>query len=279
MPATVSDLLALFDITDEGEGRYRGPQPNTQWQRLFGGQVLAQSLYAAMLSVPGERLPHSVHGYFMRPGVNTVAPTFNVTALRDGGSFSTRSVSTMQEDQNIFLAVASFQGPEEGLTHTAEQPTDVTSPEDSPLLAQVLEAQFGHPMPMLSEWDALEVRLASGPQSSPQGPRMRAWVKTQAPLPDDPRVHIAVMAYLSDITLLSVAVAQHEVELLSPEVMMASLDHAMWFHRPFRADEWLLYDMVSPSASGARGYCQGRLFQDGHVVASAVQEGLIRIQS
>lgn len=182
-----------------------------------------------------------------------------------------------QGDRQIFQLSASFHVPEPGLSHSSAQPLDVSAPEESRPMREVLEERFGRQVRRLSEWDALDVRLASAPQPSDGGGMMRAWVRTQGKLPDDPGLHAAVLAYLSDITLLSVSTVQHQVQFMSPNMRAASVDHAMWFHRPFRADEWLLYDMVSPSASGARGFCTGRLYQGGLAVASCAQEGLIRV--
>ena len=269
--------MQLFDLVEVGKGKFRGPQPDTQWQRLFGGQVMAQSLVAAMRTVPENRVVHSLHGYFLRPGSREEPLRFGVEHVRDGRTFSARRVITRQHDDVIFDLNVSFQEPEEGFSHSAVQPESVAAPEDSSPLGQVLEERFGAPIRMLSEWDALDVRLASTPVPSQNGGVMRAWVRTQDAMPEDPRLHAAVLAYLTDLLLLSVSTVQHEVEFLSPNLQTASIDHAMWFHRPAHCDRWLLYDMVSPSASGARGFCQGRLFQDGKLVASCAQEGLIRL--
>ncbi|MCC2593115.1 acyl-CoA thioesterase II [Tessaracoccus sp. OS52] len=277
MPHTVEDLVALFDILQVGDLKFRGPQPDTYFQRLFGGQVLAQTLWAAMQTVPDDRPVHSLHAYFLRPGSPNAPLRFEVDDLRNGRTFSARRVVTRQGDDEIFQLNCSFQLPEPGLDHSAKPPTDVSAPEDCPPLRGVLEEQFGSRLHHLSEWDALDVRLASEPRPSDQGGVMRAWVRTQTPLPDDGRLHAAVAAYLSDITLLSVSTVQHELAFMSPGLQAASVDHAMWFHRPFRSDEWLLYDMISPSTSGARGFCKGSLYQDGLLVASCAQEGLIRV--
>ena len=277
MPQTVDELIGLFELTQTGDLTFRGPQPRTVLQRLFGGQVLAQSLMAAMHTVDGTRVVHSLNAYFLRPGDPETPLTLEVEVLRDGRSFSARRVVAKQTDRTIFQLSASFHIPEPGLSHSSRQPDDVSAPEDSRPMREVLEEQFGRQVRRLSEWDALDVRLASPPRPSPEGGIMRAWVRTQGPLPDDPGLHAAVLAYLSDITLLSVSTVQHEVEFMSPTLRAASIDHAMWFHRPFRADNWLLYDMVSPSASGARGFCTGRLYQGGLAVASCAQEGLVRV--
>lgn len=277
MPKTVDDLIRLFELQQVGDLSFRGPQPETMLQRLFGGQVLAQSLVATMHTVPAERSVHSLNAYFLRPGSPDEPLRFKVEELRDGRSFSARRVVTRQGDAEIFELTASFQVPEDGLSHSATMPTDVLAPEDSPSMRDVMERRFGFKLALLAEWDALDVRLATPARHAAEGGTMRAWVKTADAMPDDPRLHAAVLAYLSDITLLSVSSVPHEVEFLSPSMQAASIDHAMWFHRPMRVDQWLLYDMVSPSASGARGFCQGRLFQHGQAVASCAQEGLIRV--
>ena len=276
MPRDVAELVALFDLDKTGETQFRGPQPDTRMQRLFGGQVLGQTLVAAAGTVAPDRLIHSLSAYFLRPGATDIPLDFDVEIVRDGNTFSNRRVVTRQGDKIIFQMTASFQEPEEGLDHTAATPTDVAPPEACPGLREVLERRFGANVAFLSEWDALDVRLAARPNKADAGGTMKAWVRTKSAMPDSPLLHAAVLAYLSDITLLSVATVPHEVEFLSPKMQAASIDHVMWFHRPVRVDQWLLYDMTSPSASHARGFAMGRLFQDGAAVASCAQEGLLR---
>ncbi|HJE52552.1 MAG TPA: acyl-CoA thioesterase II [Tessaracoccus flavescens] len=276
MPKDVAELIALFDLEKTGEAQFRGPHPNTQMQRLFGGQVLAQTLVAAARTVAPDRLIHSLSAYFLRPGATDAPMDFDVEIVRDGNTFSNRRVVTSQDGRVIFQMTASFQEPEDGLDHTATTPTDVSDPEACPQLREVLERRFGANVAFVSEWDALDVRLAARPDKADAGGTMKAWVRTKQPMPDDQLLHAAVLAYLSDITLLSVATVPHEVEFLSPTMQAASIDHVMWFHRPVRVDEWLLYDMTSPSASHARGFAVGRLFQGGAAVASCAQEGLLR---
>jgi acyl-CoA thioesterase-2 len=277
VPKDVAELIALFDLTETGPLSFRGPVPNTRLQRLFGGQVLGQTLVAASLTVPDDRLIHSLNAYFLRPGAIDTPLDFEVEVMRDGSTFSNRRIIARQADRVIFEMTASFQTPEEGLDHSAAEPTDVAPPESCPPLGEVLRRRFGANVEFLSEWDALDVRLAARPDKAEAGGTMKAWVRTRQALPDEPLLHAAVLAYLSDITLLSVTTVPHEVEFLSPSMQAASIDHAMWFHRPVRVDEWLLYDMTSPSASHARGFAVGRLFQRGEAVASCAQEGLIRV--
>ncbi|MEZ5085845.1 MAG: acyl-CoA thioesterase II [Tessaracoccus sp.] len=279
MPRDVDDLLSLFALRQLGENTWIGPQPNTLLQRLFGGQVLAQTLMAASKTVAEERLPHSLNAYFLRPGSPDEPLVFEVERTRDGNTFSNRRVTTTQAGRVIFAMTASFQGGETGLDHSALEPGDYVHrpPEDCPSLGEIFVERFGAASPILAEWDALDVRLAGPPRRVERGGSMKAWVRTRDHMPDDPMLHLATLAYLSDITLLSVSTVPHEVAFLSPKMQMASVDHAMWFHRPVRVDDWLLYDMDSPSASNARGFSTGRLFQKGQIVASCAQEGLIRL--
>lgn len=277
MPRDVTELLNLFDLERTGESTFRGPQPRTHLQRLFGGQVLGQTLVAAAGTVDPERPVHSLNAYFLRPGHNDLPLDFEVEVSRDGNTFSNRRVVTRQGDRVIFEMTCSFQRREPGLDHSAAEPLDVQPPEASPSLKEVLERRFGGGIAMLSEWDALDVRLAARPDATASGGSMRAWVRTKEPMPENPLLHSAVLAYLSDTTLLSVTTVPHAIEFLSPSMQIASIDHAMWFHRPVHVDGWLLYDMISPSASNARGFAMGRLFQDGVAVASCAQEGLIRV--
>lgn len=283
MPQNTAELLSLLNLELIEPGVFRGPHPDTKLQRLFGGQVLAQALTAAQQEAPADRLAHSIAAYFLRPGRIDIPMIFEVENLRDGGSFSTRRVVARQAGKVIFTLVASFQIAEDGLDHQDPMPGNVPNPEDCPPLVDVIEQRFGRPMPIFEEWDALDVRWAddSTPHGTLPGPghgaQMRVWVKTVGSLPANQGTHQAIAAYLSDITLLGVSTLPHRVSFLSPNMQAASLDHSMWFHRSVKADSWLLYDMVSPSASHARGFSTGRLFQEGRLVATCAQEGLIRV--
>lgn len=283
MPQTTQELIDLLTLEEIEPGVYRGPHPNTPLQRLFGGQVLAQSLTAAQLSAPDDRLVHSLNAYFLRPGRVDIPMIFEVENLRDGGSFSSRRVVARQDGAVIFTLSASFQIAEDGLDHHDRLPGDVASPDDCPALVDVITSRFKRRLPIFAEWDALDVRWADDSTrhgsmtAESHGAHMRVWVRTTSELPDDPNIHQAVLAYLSDITLLGVSTLPHRVTFLSPQMQAASIDHAMWFHRSVRADQWMLYDMVSPSASHARGFSSGRLFQDERLIASCAQEGLIRM--
>ncbi|NLE99229.1 MAG: acyl-CoA thioesterase II [Propionibacterium sp.] len=278
MPKDVAGLVGLFELEQIDDLTWRGPQPDTLFQRLFGGQVLAQTLVAASRSVAADRLIHSLSSYFLRPGSPDEPLVFEEERVRDGSTFSNRRVVTKQFGKAIFVLQASFQEAEPGLEHTAQQPyLGLTPPDEARSLRDVLEDTFGSHMEILSEWDALDVKLAAEPTNDENGAGLRAWVRTKTEMPADPLLHNAVLAYLSDITLLSVTTIPHQVQLMSPNLQSASIDHSMWFHRPIKTDQWLLYDMRSPSAAGARGFCVGRLYQNGVTVASCAQEGLLRL--
>lgn len=280
VPATTAELVDLLELTREGASDFRGHHPKTMMQRTYGGQVLAQALTAAYATVPDDRVAHSLHAYFLRPGAASSDITYSVNPVRDGKTFNTRRITASQGEE-IFIMSASFHGLEPGLEHSDPMPHDVPGPEQCPTLVEVMDARFGvHPI--WREWDALDVRFVG--DSSPGGTikpgrhvaSMRVWVRSQGTLPEELRIHQAVLAYLTDLTLLSVSAVPHPVVFMSDQLQTASIDHVIWFHREFRADRWLLYDMYSPSASHALGYSSGRLFQDGRLVASCAQEGLIR---
>ena len=282
MPQSVAELVELLELEEIEVGLYRGKQARTALQRVVGGQVLAQALMASSDTVPAERRLHSMHAYFIRPGRTDVPIVFGVENLRDGGSFSSRRVVARQGGSVIFFAASSFHVPEEGFAHQDVMPSDVPPPEDCPILSDVMSSVTGRPRSLWeSEWGALEVRYIGdsrpgGTLTDPDHPALsRVWIRTAGDLPDDPRMHQSALAYGSDLTLLSASTTPHAV-FLGFNVQGASLDHAMWFHRPFRADRWLLYDQVSPSASSALGLSTGRLFQDGQLVCTVAQEGLIR---
>lgn len=280
MPATTAELVELLELNRQDESVFTGHHPQTIMQRTYGGQVLAQALNAAYATVPHGRIAHSLQAYFLRPGSVGSDIAYRVDRVRDGKTFSTRRITARQDDE-IFTMSASFHAIETGLDHSDPMPLEVPGPDECPTLVEVMDARFGA-QPIWREWDALDVRFvgdsSSGGSIKPgrHVASMRVWARTHGPLPDDLRIHQAVLAYLSDLTLLSVSTVPHPVVFLSHELQTASIDHVMWFHRKFRADRWLLYDMFSPSASHALGYSSGRLFQDGRLVASCAQEGLIR---
>lgn len=285
MSFAVAELIGLLDLETRGPDSFRGTSPQTGWQRIFGGLVVAQALVAATRTVE-DRAPHALHGVFMRPGDPAVPIDFSVTRLRDGRSFATRHCLALQHGIAIFTLTASFQAAEDGFDHQIAMP-DVPPPEALPNEAEIL-ARFGARLPpgvrrYLERERPIEVRPVSigrftaPPGAGPALPVQQVWMRATGAMPDDPALHRVVLAYLSDMTLLDTALLAHGRSLFEPGLQVASLDHALWFHRPARVDEWLLYAQDSPSASGARGLARGSIFaRDGTLVASVAQEGLIR---
>ncbi len=278
MPSSVEELIDLLDLEVIEDNLFRGRQPDTAMQRVFGGQVLAQSLVAAVRTVPPPLACHSLHSYFLRPGDTKVPIIYDVEKIRDGRSFSTRRVAARQHGRPIFFLTANFQVPEEGLEHQDLMP-EVPSPEAcAPRSAPDAERSEA----WLREWAALDVRKisssADGHAPDAAHPAFaRWWMKASAELPDDPVTQLAAFTYASDMTLLSATLVPHDRQIGASDLQVASLDHSIWFHRPFRADRWWLYDQISPAASGGRGLAIARVFtQDGQLVASVAQEGLIR---
>ncbi|MFB9619429.1 acyl-CoA thioesterase domain-containing protein [Brooklawnia cerclae] len=282
MPATTAELIELLHVVPADDDLFIGPHLSTHLQRTFGGQVLAQALMAAYATVRDEQVAHHLGAYFLRPGVADQDIEYVVDRVRDGRTFASRLVIAMQDGRVIFWMSASFHVPEDGLEHSDPLPQPAPLPEECPSLRDVMVERFGA-SELWNEWNALDVRFAGDSGASHQiTPRvhsshLRVWVRTTDAMPDDLRLHQAVMAYLSDITLLSASVVPHAVNFTSPRLMVRSIDHTMWFHRPFRADQWILYDQISPTASSSLGYSTGRLFQNGIMVGSASQEGLIRV--
>jgi acyl-CoA thioesterase-2 len=264
-PETLVDILDLERIEED---IFRGSSPEEGPQRVFGGQVAGQALVAAGRTVPPERAVHSLHAYFIRPGDPEVPIVYMVDRTRDGRSFSTRRVTAIQHGRAIFTLQASFHRAEGGLDHQVPMP-EAPDPESLP-------DPWGRPRP-------IEIRYTSGPPwartgGRPRGERNMVWLRARGPLPDDRLVHVCAVAYASDMSLLDSVLLAHGLTWDAEGLSAASLDHAMWFHGPFQADEWLLYVQESPAASGARGLAQGRIFRrDGRLVASVVQEGLIRV--
>ena len=282
MPQSLAELVDLLDLEEIEIGLFRARQPDTSLQRAFGGQVLAQALIAAARTVATRRVLHSLHAYFLRPGRTDIPIVYDVETIRDGRSFSSRRVVARQGGAVIFYLSSSFHDAEDGFEHADPVPEDVPGPDESPRLAEVLSRVSGRSAAIWErEWGVLDVRYVGdsregGNLVDPQHPaRARVWVRVEGELPEDRRLHQAALAYASDLTLLSATTVPHNV-FLGINVQGASLDHAMWFHRPFRADDWLLYDQVSPSASGGLGLATARLFQHGTLVADVAQEGLIR---
>lgn len=271
-------LVSLLDLEQLDTDLFRGKQPDTVRQRVYGGQVAAQALIAATRSVGSEFHVHSLHSYFLLPGDYNVPIIYDVERIRDGKSFATRRVLARQHGRPIYYQSLNFQLIEEGLEHQDAMP-DVKGPDEGLNLVELMQER-GSDDGLGKEWSALDVRwLGSsryGLDPDPLHPsKAQVWIRIDGRLSDDPLEHLAAFTYASDVSLLGATLAAHEVD--PNAVQMASLDHTIWFHRPFRADEWWLYDQWSPSAGGARGLSLGRVFtQDGTLVATTAQEGLIR---
>jgi acyl-CoA thioesterase-2 len=280
--AAVDQLLEVLDLKQLDAATFVGESPQVGAQRVFGGQVAGQALVAAGRTVDPSRVVHSLHGYFVRPGDPTVPIEFSVETIRDGRSFSVRRSTAEQHGKTIFFMSASFQVAEQGLDHHSPAPTGIPDPEDVPTMRDWLNKYPERERIFNAAPQAVDVRYLGVPGWVPPGDRaanaeQRVWMRIAGKLPDDPLLHACALTYASDLSLLDTVLSTHG-EVWGPGgVIGASLDHALWFHRPFRADEWFLYDCTSPSASGGRGLASGRLFtRDGRHIASAVQEGLLR---
>jgi acyl-CoA thioesterase-2 len=285
MIASAADLVANLDLETIEVDIFRGRSPQKGWKRVFGGQVIAQALVAASRTVEG-RAPHSLHAYFILPGDPLVPIVFEVDRIRDGKSFTTRRVVAIQHGKAIFSLAASFQIDEQGVEHAATMPPAPdpdTLPGPTDLLRSAGEAAQLRLQAFFDRIRPIEVRpidlsrYAPGARGLPREPRQSLWIRIAGRLPDDPAVHRAALAFLSDMTLLDTALAAHGFSVSDPEFQVASLDHALWFHRPCRADEWLLYVQDSPNSGGSRALTRGLLYsRTGVLVASVAQEGLIR---
>ena len=276
-------LLALLDLERIEHNIYRGHSPATGWQRVFGGQVVSQAVVAAQRTVEADRPIHSLHGYFMRPGDPAVPIVYEVDRIRDGRSFTTRRVVAIQHGRAIFSLSASFQVVEPGLEYQHPMP-DVPRPADLPSEEELKRQFLAHaPEPVRNYWQrqrAVEIRPTSLEHylsAEPLPPRQHVWVRGTGPVPDDRALRAAVLAYVSDMTLLDTSLFVHGRSIFDRSLQVASLDHAMWFHREFEPTEWLLYTQDSPNTVGARGLTRGSLYTEaGVLVASVAQEGLIR---
>lgn len=277
-------VIEILDLEEIEENHYRATSPSEGWQRVYGGQVIGQALVAASRTVEADRFAHSLHGYFLRPGDTSIPILFKVDRIRDGKSFTTRRVEAVQNGRAIFTMAISFQVMEDGLEHQFDMP-DVAPPDDFVDEDELRREQAKDWPPEYQEnysaTTAIQLRQVDPIdllRPEKKTPYQLCWMKTREQLPDDPRLHQCVLAYLSDWSLLDTAFRPHGVSFLQDNVQTASLDHAMWFHRPFRADEWLLYEQDSPAAAGARGFNRGLIFdQAGNLVASTTQEGLMRV--
>jgi acyl-CoA thioesterase-2 len=281
-PSPLAKLIELLDLEYLEENIFRGRQPAEALQRTFGGQVAGQALVAAGRTVAAERPVHSLHAYFLRPGDPSIPIVYEVDRIRDGRSFTTRRVVAIQHGKAIFNMSASFQVVEEGFEHDDSPMPDVPDPETLPTLQQRMEPYrdelggwFSRPRPIDVRYvgDPPRVAQDSGSRES----RSRVWMRADGTLPDDPLLHVCLVTFASDMTLLDSTLTVHGKSWGTGGIVGASLDHAMWFHRPFRADGWWLYDQESPWTGGGRGLARGSIYtHDGKLAVSVVQEGLIR---
>ena len=286
MTDPLTDLLRALDLTDTqartSEDIFTGESQWTPQGRVFGGQVLAQSLIAAQRTLVEGRAIHSMHGYFLRPGDADFPITFSVDRIHDGRSFSTRRTQAYQDGLPILSMIASFQDANDGLEHQVDMPTDLAQPEDLPSALDIL-GEIDHPVARVwANGRPFDMRHVPSPVFlSVDGPHVAhqaVWIKAIGRLPDDPNLHRAALAYASDYTILEPILRRHGLPWITPGLKIASLDHAMWFHRFGRVDEWMLYTQESPTATGGRGLALGRIFsRDGVLLASVAQEGTLRV--
>jgi acyl-CoA thioesterase-2 len=282
----LASLLGALNLTDTGarttEDIYTGPSEWSPLGRVFGGQVLAQSLIAAIRTTADDRVVHSMHGYFLRPGDPAFPITFSVDRIHDGRSFSTRRTQAYQHGLPILSMIASFQTEDTGLEHQTDMPDDLPDPESLPSAAELL-ARVDNPVARhWAEGRPFDLRhVPSSIYFTVDGERVAhqaVWFRAVGTLPDDPNLHRAALAYASDYSILESIQRRHGVSWITPGLKIASLDHAMWWHRFARVDDWLLYVQESPSASGGRGLALGRIYdRRGALVASVAQEGMVRV--
>jgi acyl-CoA thioesterase-2 len=279
--AALDDLVDILDLEAIEENIFRGRSPEEKRQRVFGGQVAGQALVAAGRTVDPDRLVHSLHAYFLRPGDPSIPILYEVDRIRDGKSFTTRRVVAIQHGKAIFNLSASFHVQEDGLDHQIPAP-----PAPDPESLPTFHERMAPWKDKLGDWYTrprpIDMRFVREPvrntDMGPRSPEQQVWIRADGTLPDDPLLHACVVAYASDMSLLDSILLAHGISWEQDNFMGASLDHAMWFHRPFRADQWLLYDQESPSSHGARGLAVGRIFtEDGTHVVSVMQEGLVRL--
>ena len=284
--SALAELLSILDLEQLEQNLFRGQSPQQGWQRVYGGQVLGQALVAAVRTVEEPRKAHSMHGYFLLGGDPSHPIIYEVERIRDGGSFTTRTVKAIQHGRAIFSMSVSFHKDEPGFEHYSPMP-DVPPPEELPSEQELKDLLFDKlPDNMRSYWERerpIEMRPVDTSRyvkREKARPVQYVWMRANGSLPDDPKLHQCVLAYASDFTLLDTALIAHGKLLFDKDIQLASLDHALWLHRPFRADDWLLYVQDSPSAHGARGFCRGSVYtRDGVLVASVAQEGLVRQRS
>jgi len=277
----LDDLVGILDLEPIEMNIFRGTSPDEKRQRTFGGQVAGQALVAAGRTVEADRWVHSLHAYFLRPGDPNVPILYEVDRIRDGRSFTTRRVVAVQHGRAIFNLSASFHVAEpDGMEHQFAMPA-TSDPDSLPTFKERMAPYADKAGDWYHRPRPIDLRFVDAPTRARQAGRsatQRVWFRADGSLPDDPLLHACVVAYASDMTLLDTVMIPHRVAFDDPNLQGASLDHAMWFHRPFRADDWLLYDQESPSASSSRGLSRGEIYaRDGRLVVSVVQEGLVRL--
>jgi len=279
----IADLLSILDLEQLEDNLFRGRSPQQAWQRVYGGQILGQALVAAVRTVDPQRIAHSMHAYFLQPGDLSRPIIYGVERVRDGGSFATRRVTATQHGRAMFVMSVSFHKVEVGLDHHGSMPK-VPMPEDLPSEQDLKTKMIAElPETMRKYWESerpIELRpldVSCFFAREKRTPEQYVWMRATGRLPDDLPLHQCVLAYASDFSLLDTALIAHGRLMFDKDIQLASLDHALWLHRPFRADDWLLYAQDSPSSHGARGFCRGSIFtRDGLLVASVAQEGLMR---
>jgi acyl-CoA thioesterase-2 len=284
MSQPLAKLLDLLHLEKIEEGIFRDQSEDLGLRQVFGGQVVGQAIYAAKQTVPVDRIVHSFHSYFLRPGDSSKPIIYDVETLRDGTSFSARRISAIQNGKPIFYMTASFQSQEDGFEHQNTMPN---VPQPDGLMSETdIARQFAHLIPEKvrekfignQPIEMRPVKFHNPLQGSVEEPNRYVWFRANGEMPDDFRVHQYLLGYASDFNFLPTALQPHGIGFLEPGVQIATIDHSMWFHRPFRLDDWLLYAVESTSASGARGFVRGQIYnQQGVLVASTVQEGVIRL--
>jgi acyl-CoA thioesterase II len=287
MSSAMQELISILDLESLEHNLFRGRSPQVGWQRVFGGQVIAQALVAAQRTVDPLRHVHSLHCYFMRPGDPAVPIIYEVDRIRDGGTFTTRRVVAIQHGNAIFALSASFQVDEPGLDHQIPMPANVPSPDtlmsDRDFRDKYLAAAPPHIRKFFERERPFEMKPVSlnhyfSKEKLP--PEQHVWFKATGDVPDDRTTQTAMLAYFSDMTLLDATLFAHGKSIFEPDLQVASLDHSMWFHRPVNLEDWLLYTQDSPSTSGGRGFARGAIYaRSGALIASTAQEGLIRIKA
>ncbi|PHM40058.1 acyl-CoA thioesterase II [Xenorhabdus mauleonii] len=282
MNQALQNLINLIHLEKIEEGIYRGQSEDLGFPQVFGGQVIGQALYAAKQTVANDRMIHSFHSYFLRPGDSHKPIVYDVETLRDGKSFSARRVSAIQHGQPIFYMTASFQGQEESFEHQDVMP-DVPQPEElesQEEIAKKMSSSFSDKFKKAFSTPPLEMKLVPSqnvPNYLPNKPVRYVWFRSNGKMPDDPFIHCCLLGYASDFHFLPTSLLPHGVGFMERNMQVATIDHSMWYHRPFDMNDWLLYAIESPSASGARGFVRGQIYnREGLLIASAVQEGVIR---